>query len=206
MAFIDYGALLKVDGEFINKNRDIFMNKSDTGYVCEKAKDDQGDWHSVQGNYFVYAGDKEFLVVFYKTHCKIISNERIIYSEWYMPFASETLLFEGLPEITISHLDENLYIRKIKNDNKEEYDKGCIPQQWYERYCKRIHRTNKNGGLYRYRTARWVAQWQHNNHNYKVIWGLGVDPQETVWDQVKYSDYDFTDIERATIDKWFTEE
>lgn len=65
MAFIDYGALLKVNGEFINKNRDIFMNKSDTGYICEKAKDDQGDWHSVQGNYFVYAGDE---VVYYNQY------------------------------------------------------------------------------------------------------------------------------------------
>ena len=41
------------------------MNKSDTGYICEKAKDDQGDWHSVQGNYFVYAGDE---VVYYNQY------------------------------------------------------------------------------------------------------------------------------------------
>ena len=34
MAMIDYGAMLRVDGKFINKNCDLFMEQSDTGYVA----------------------------------------------------------------------------------------------------------------------------------------------------------------------------
>lgn len=30
MVIIDYGALLKVNGEFINKNCNLFMNKSNS--------------------------------------------------------------------------------------------------------------------------------------------------------------------------------
>ena len=39
MSMIDYGALLKVDNIFVNKNKDLFMKCSDTGYMCEYAKE-----------------------------------------------------------------------------------------------------------------------------------------------------------------------
>ena len=60
MSAIDYGALLRVNGKFINKNDDLFSYCSDTGYVCDKAtyysdyekKEIEID---IMGNYYVYA-------------------------------------------------------------------------------------------------------------------------------------------------------
>ena len=71
MSAIDYGALLRVNGKFINKNDDLFSYCSDTGYVCDKAtyysdyekKEIEID---IMGNYYVYAGDENFLLCFYK--------------------------------------------------------------------------------------------------------------------------------------------
>ena len=42
MSMIDYGALLRVDGKFINKNCGLFMNASNTGYVCKRAINNDG--------------------------------------------------------------------------------------------------------------------------------------------------------------------
>ena len=54
MALIDWGSLLRVNGKFINKNKDLFMNCSDTGYVCKQAEYPDGTVVYIDGNNFVY--------------------------------------------------------------------------------------------------------------------------------------------------------
>ncbi len=106
MAMIDYGALLRKNGKFINKNNDLFMESSDTGYICKDAVDEHGYKYDIDGNYFVYAGDENFMVVFYKTTYKVISDGKILYSGWNMPFNSEVHYFEGLPALKVSRLSK----------------------------------------------------------------------------------------------------
>ena len=115
MSFIDWGAILRVDGKFINKNKDLFMNCSDTGYICEKAEYPDGTVRDISGNYFVYAGDENFLIVFYKGIFHVIHNNKINYSDWNISFNSETFYFEGLPTLKVEHLDKNIYFDPVES-------------------------------------------------------------------------------------------
>lgn len=224
MAMIDYGAILRVNGKFINKNKEMFMESSDTGYVCKKASYNyDGEEHEVDidGNYFVYAGDENFLLCFYKSMAYIIHNNKVIKSIWNNPFLSETFYFDNLPSVTIEHLDKNTYIEPIESlgtwenyvkenwigaTGKEKLSELENGSKRYKLFCKRlkgIARERKNSDKWhKYKTQRWKATWEYNGNKYEVIYGYGIEPNKEVWNNCKY-DYGFTDVERKIIDKWF---
>lgn len=217
MAMIDYGALLRVDGKFINKNKDMFMESSDTGYVCETAISPSGQEYDIDGNYFVYAGDKKFLVVFYKGMFKVISNEKIILSKWSIPFNSETFFFDGLPNLKVSRLskyyeyvkDESWgtwqdfvregWIGATGNEKLSELDGGFKAYKRFKKHLKAVARSNG----YRTRPDRFIAEWNYNGHNYEVIFGYGIEPDEEVWNRIKNGSYGFRQDEIEIIDSWF---
>lgn len=208
MAAIDWGALLRVNEKFINKNDDLFSYCSDTGYVCDKAtyysesekKDIEID---IMGNYCVYAGDKNFLLCFYKGYFYVISHNKIIHTVSYNPFVSETFYLDNYPSIKVERLDK--IIRREYFALPDEYDR-----EFYKKYGKKkgqvkINRICKrhNKSFYKIYLPRWKATWDYNGNHYEVIYGYGIDPSEDVWNDIKYDAYDFTDIERKIIDSWF---
>lgn len=59
--------------------------------------------------FFVYAGDKEMLLCFYKGECLLIRNNKVV--KWLdTPFLEETFYFKNLPNVTISKLDKVPFI------------------------------------------------------------------------------------------------
>lgn len=219
MAMIDYGALLRVDGKFINKNKDMFMDSSDTGYVCEKASYSNEDEYDINGNYFVYAGDKNFLIVFYKGIFKVISNEIIILSKWNVAFNSETFFFDGLPNLKVSRLSKYYEYEKYEswgawqdfvrenwygatgNEKLSELQGGT---KAYKRYRKHLKVVERSKG-YKTRPYRFIAEWDYNGHHYEVIFGYGIDNDEEVWNRIKNDSYGFRQDEIEIIDSWFNE-
>lgn len=214
----------------INKNKDLFLRCSDTGYVCKEAEyynDYQKKWETIpiDGNYYIYAGDENFLIAFYKGLFHVIHNNQIICSRWSSPFISETIYLDGFPSIKVQHLDETLYIepieslgtwkdyvrenwRDVTGDEKlSDLEGGHKIYKWYMRALKRNARLLRHPGRYdKYRTQRWLATWDYNGNHYEVIFGYGIDPNEKVWNDIKFDSYDFTDIEREIIDGWFKED
>lgn len=207
MSCIDYGVMLKVNGVFINKNQDFAMEKSDTGYMCEKAFSKfSNDYLQVQDNFFIYAGDNQFLVCIYKSLIVFISDEKVLNYVWSSPFKTQTLFFDNLPSVTITKLDndgymdtlfsfdENIYCYK----SEKEYKK--IKLKW----AKTLHQRNKRKNFWFKRdTQRWLATWEHNNNKYEVIFGYGVDNCKDIWEEIKDNSYHFTEKEKRIINEWF---
>lgn len=221
MAMIDYGALLRVDGKFINKNQDLFMEASDTGYVCEKATNEKGDIIDIDGDYFVYAGDKDFLLVFYKGLYRVISNEKIIFSQWDMPFNSETHYFDVFPNVKVSRLSKHYEVEEREsngtwkdfvkerwvgatgNEKLSELADGHKMFKRFMKNCKKVAYVNHHGRAYKTRPYRFLAEWDYNGHKYEVIFGYGVEPDEDVWNKIKNESYGFREDEIELIDSWF---
>lgn len=204
------------------------MHGTETGYICEKAiqvyegKEYELD---IDGNYYVYAGDENFMLCFYKSTLQVIHNNNVLYSRWNFPFISETFYVNGI-SIKVEHLDKNLYYFPIesmgtwKNYVKEnwfnatgnekigELYNGYKRYKWFFKALKRNARWRRNPEKYdKYRTNRWLATWEYNGNKYEVIFGYGIDPDEETWERIKFDDenggYGFTDIEREIIDSWF---
>lgn len=210
MAMIDYGALLRVDGKLINRNMDLFMKAADTGYVCEEAVDKFGYTTRICGNYYVYAGDKEFLLVFSTRHYKVISNGKVLYEHWYMPFTSETRYFEGLPAVKVSRLSPEYEI--VFGDIDDDYEwlrplfKGKHrADRGIRRLHKKRYKTLRGHGDegYKARPFRFLVEWEYAGRKYEVIFGYGIDTSETVWNGIKYSAYNFRQDEIDLINEWF---
>ena len=214
MAMIDYGAILRVDGKIVNN--ELFMEVSDTGYIPpEKVTDDayEEDIY-INGNYFVYAGDEDFLVCFYKTSFVVIYDGRVVLSRWgfwYENILSYTHYLNKLPSITISRLDKNKhcsgedlldyvdYYELIEEARKHNKKRELL--RW-QRVAKRIYR-NRKAGRYQYYSQRFVATWDYDGRHYECIYGYGIDPNKEVWGEIKHKHYDFSDTERRIIDSWF---
>lgn len=224
MSMIDYGAMLRVNGKFVNKEH-FFMEYSDTGYTCKVATDEWGNEVDIDRNYFVYAGDEDFMVVFYKGLCRFISHNKILKSIWDTPFISETIIDpDGIyPNVEIRHLDTKLYREKAEpleplsewicsgwvgatgNERISDLQNGWKYYKQRLKQAKRIYRLNKNGRCYSFRTNRYVATWNHNGKQYECIYGYGVDPSREIWDYIKDGNhgYNFTETERKIIDEWY---
>ena len=211
MAAIDSGALLRINGEFINKNGDLFMDCSDTGYVCDKAtyfdeyqnKETETD---IDGNYYVYAGDENFMLCFYKGYFHVIHNNKIIHTVSYVPFISETIYLDGFPTIKVEYLDkifQRKYYYKADESDKNYFIYCYGKKKGYLKYLRYLKRNR--GGWFKYCTDRWLATWEYNGNHYEVIFGYGIDPDEKIWERIKFDDdgYEFTDVERNIIDSWF---
>lgn len=220
MAMIDYGALLKVNGKFLNKNKNLFMDASNTGYILEKARYVDTAIYSkdvdINGNFYVYAGDKDLLLTFYKGIFYVISNGLILKTASNVPFISETF-YIGNAKIKVSHLEPEI---QIEVDDVETWEK-YIKENWkntsgneklyeleqglrqYKLFLKRLKRKASKRSNYKYRTNRWLAEWEHNGNKYEVIFGYGIDPNEDVWNDIKNEAYGFTKREIEVIDGWF---
>jgi hypothetical protein len=106
MANVDYGALLRVNGKFINYNKDLFSEIIyPEGDIPERAQLGESQEIPLKGNYFVYAGDAAFMLAFHNRMFDVISGGKIIKSVWSTPFLSETIVINGVL-ITVSHLDK----------------------------------------------------------------------------------------------------
>lgn len=229
MAYIDYGGLLRVREKdskwrFVNKNCDLFMETSDTGYVCKSVMEKDGSRNNIAGNFYVCAGDEKLLLAFYKGMVKIISNREVLATFWNHPFVSEVHKDPDgrFPDIQISHLDPTLYTEKLESwGTWEEYVRenwigatGKEPlwmlrngEKTFKRFKKHLKRCARKSrsGAYKYRTHRFLAKWEYAGKEYEVLFGYGIDPEEKCWNRIKYETYDFTDIEREIIDTWFLE-
>lgn len=230
MSMIDYGAILKVNGKFINKNQDLFMESTETGYVCKQATyfnnyENKEDVMNVDGDFYVYAGDEDFMLCFYKGFMRVISHNRLIYSLWNSPFISETIYLDGFPSIKVEHLDKTLYVDPVElmgtwqdyvrknwyrttgNEKLSELENGYERYKRFRKIIKANARNSKHPTCWqKYRTNRWIATWDYNGNHYEVIFGYGIDPSEEVWNDIKNDRYDFTDLERSIIDSWFSAE
>lgn len=222
MAAVDYGALLRVNGKFVNKNCNLFMESSNIGYSLEKARfadvsiyDEDVD---IDGNFYVYAGDENLLLTFYKGYFYVISNEKILKVVSNVSFISETF-YIGSVKIKVSHLEPELQVKEDNLGTWQEYvkenwvdatgnEKLCElegAQKEYKCFLKRSKRKAEGRNAYKDRTQRWLAQWEHNGDMYEVIFGYGIDPNEEVWNDIKNDSYGFTKKEIEVIDRWFTE-
>lgn len=158
MATVDYGALLRVNGKFINYNKDLFSEIIyPKGDIPERAQYGKSQERPVKGNYFVYAGDTTFMLAFYKRMFDVISDGKMIKSVWGIPFLSETFVINGIL-ITVSHLDKTHIVESkaptepwneyVKNNwqgttGKEhlwELENGAFYYRKYIRLAKRRHR------------------------------------------------------------------
>ena len=223
MAAIDYGALLKVNGKFINKNGELFMDASDTGYILENAKYKDTSIYDkdvdIDGNFYVYAGDKDLLLTFYKGFFYVISDGLILTAVSNVPFISETFNINGV-KIKVSHLELELQIDEGEDvgtwkDFVREHWRGATGEEklsqlenglkQYKIFLKKLKRKASGRDVYKDRTQRWIAGWEHNGDKYEVIFGYGIDPCEEVWNDIKNDSYGFTKREIKIIDGWFSE-
>ena len=221
MACIDYGALLRVNGKFINKNTDLFMSSSDMGYVCKKAYDPKyKEEYDIAGNFFVYAGDEELLLTFYKGMLYVIQNGIITRKLWNSEFIAESMILNNGIKISVKHLEPELQIDEYEpmeiwsdyvkefwvdatgNEKLSELQDGV---KEYKRFYKRSKNRAREKGL-KYRTQRWLAEWEHNGNKYEVIFGYGIDNDEETWNNIKNNGYGFTETEKSIIDTWFRED
>lgn len=226
MAMIDYGAMLKVDGKFINKNQ-FFMETSDTGYMIKSARYAKYDMEvDIEGDYVAYAGDEDLLVCFFKRSILVVSHGEVVYSSLYHPFISETVFVNGT-QIKISHLDPQLYNWHDTYETSETWPAcvGLTDEEEYDPKHPWVIRNIKTGQLFtakrqykswekynshvrhsreKYRTGRYLVEWEHTGKHYECIFGYGIDTNEDVWEEIKYK-YEFTDTERKIIDEWFKE-
>lgn len=211
MSIIENGALLKVNGKFVNKNTELFMDCSDTGYICEKATyfDEYANKNKevdIDGNFYVYAGDEKFMLCFYKGYFYVISHNKIIHSVAYNPFVSETFYFNGFPNVTVERLDKDSRYKKsflpYEAALREIY--SYMGKKQIQQHIRRLY---KRYGMKKdkVRCTRWKATWDYNGNHYEVIFGSGIDNNEEVWNEIKCdNDFDFSETEIKIIDDWFT--
>lgn len=230
MAMVDYGALLRIKEKgtnswnFYNKNKGMFMESSDTGYVCKTALHEDGKEYDIDGNYFVYAGDKEFLLIFYKGIFKIISNEKVLYSSWGLKGSTEEFFFDNLPTVKVSYLDNTYYFNEVDSvgtwedyvrenwidaTGKEklyELEGGKLEYKRLQKQAKRNYRLKHNKSRFlKERNYRFLATWEYKNKKYEVIFGYGIESNTEIWNDIKNDLYSFSEKEREIIDSWFFE-
>ena len=217
MAMVDYGAILRVDGKIVNDS--LFMEMTDTGITPpEKVHDNRYNTDiNIANNYYVYAGDKDFMMVFYKCWFFGITQKEMIYSSlnhitccipWY------TLMNDDFPKITVevltrekdSYYSTNWFYEDAKEELEEAYkhhNKKRLRE--LRRWFKSVGRVVREERNKPYWKNRFKASWDYKGKHYEVIYGYGIDPNRKVWDEIKFNRYDFSETERKIIDNWFEE-
>lgn len=224
MSAIDYGALLRIDGKFINKNGDLFMDMADAvGCEIEKVCDLKGREYSISGDWYVYAGEYDLYLCFYKGYFIVVKNNVVVFTYIGSPHIAETFKISGIPEISVRHLDPELrktikkgkswteyvkdtYIGATGKETLSELQNGQYIYKKFLRRAKQIGRKNRSGSYGKDRSYRYLASWEYNGRKYEVIFGYGIDPNEAVWNNIKNTSYGhFSETEKKIIDKWFSE-
>lgn len=201
MAMIDYGALLKKNGKIMNRD-EFFMDMEeavgwidyqrirypDCDHILGKYSDcgncpranyihyshpELGEWDSFHsdcrdvvptpsqhmcGNYFVYAGDSNFTIAFYKTHFAYI--------------------YEGKMKI--------VWPNRI----------GFRPKYRVGEVYIRTKALNKRKDAY-------YARFSYKGDVYEVVYGYGIDPNQSTWNRVKKDYCDKKTI--CFVDKFWEE-
>lgn len=206
MAFIDYGALLRINGKFVNKNKELFMESSSSGEIIGDVNySDTQDLH-IEGNYFVIAGDKKFCLCFYKTHFIVVSGRSVVRYWYNMCFSGE--MFD-VNEVNISVKmidstyeleyygvpDEDTYCRYIYNYGKR---RGSLMYQRRYKKVRKVAYKQKHG-------QKFFATWEYNGDKYEVIFGYGIDPNEETYNDIKFNSYNYSKKEIELIDEWFNQ-
>jgi hypothetical protein len=182
MAMIDYGTILVRDG--IIQNRDqMFMEKTDLGCDIPDKLAFRGDPDRVafvNGDFFAYAGDMDFMLCFYKYRVLVISNGIYVGDVWIMdnikpPYEKRLNLFGSGVDVTFECIDH----------------KGRVNEYW---------------NRYEYPT-KYKVSWKYKGHKYVAYTGYGIDPKQSVYDRIKTGDngYDYTEAEIAELDRVFKE-
>lgn len=203
MAFLDYGALLSINGKFINKNHDLFMDMNYELGFCANCYDVKQQKNvSLNGNFFVYAGDKDLFFCFYKTSFFVVKNRNIIFKKYGTDFISEVIKYNEFPEIFLKHLDPTLYFDQGEKWEEVVKENQLLFNKNLNKIAKYRARIKKNGGFYKYRNDRFFIKWIYKGDLYEVIFGYGIDPCENVWGKIK-NKYGFSLYEIELINDWF---
>lgn len=161
MAMIDYGVWLIKDGVLVNED-EFFMNMTQAvGWrdsVENQIESPDGDKMPMYGNYFAYAGDKEFSVAVYKRQILFAVNRRYAMKVW-----DGVLNHEKWNNITTKRMSLRLSF-SVCNEHGRQLTK--------------VH-------LRRITPDVWRATFRYNGSWYKLIFGYGIDPKMKVWNRVK---------------------
>lgn len=78
MAMMDYGAILAINNEIVNEGQFFMDMQYEVGFTIDEIQDEDYGNLIIDGNFFVYFGDRELLFCVYKTMVFILSNEKIV--------------------------------------------------------------------------------------------------------------------------------
>ena len=208
MAMMDYGALLRVDGNFINKNKGLFMDMKDMcGFNLETAYDETDNPINISDNFFVYAGEPDLLLCFYKCTYHIISNGKVVKS-WYSSgwdFDKETFLVSNA-EFTFEVVDKEIK-KDFYDSDFDEWDREYYIRQYGKNFGqtkinRRFKRKRRNYDLSK-GSNKCLMSWNYNGKKYEVVFGYGIDPSEEVLKDMNVGSYGYTKKELDYIRTWF---
>ena len=172
MAFIDYGALLVKNGKVVNKD-ETFMNMQNavgwTDVIDKKSSE------TIDGNSFVYLGDEELTLAFYKTFIEIVVNKERYGEVWQLNFKKHEDRYKqtnydkrvlrlniGQTNIKIKKLTDVVYHLSVKykgNFYHVFYGYGIDTKEKIWNSCKAKYLGNKTArrvdNLYR----RYIKSW-----------------------------------------------
>lgn len=209
MAMIDYGAILKINGKQINDS--MFMECPD--WVPEFCRNDSYVDQRIKNNYFVYAGDYDFYICFYKTYAVVCSRNKVI-GHLGIKNSRESFMFPGA-NVTVQRIDKNLYrhsyidmnvLREFLEDWECDLNHFNMKDSIYRNYIRLCKKSTGKHSHYRdYNSDKFVASWDYKGNHYEVAFGYGVEPDEEVYNDIKNDHYEYNDVEREFFDNWFAE-
>lgn len=210
MAFLDYGALLKVDDIFINRN-EFFMKESNTGYIpTEKTSSEYGS-KPIKGNFFVFAGDRHFLIAFYKTGFAVFSEGKCIDVNFLLddeedPFPNCQLFsYENLPTVSVELIDKTWYDHYL--DIGWESEKECIDfygeEEGRKEYARAVAISKESIG--KIRRTSFKATWEYNDHTYECLFGYALDSSDKYYFELVKKDnpYKLSKVEIEALASFF---
>jgi hypothetical protein len=177
MGVTDYGALLRVDGKFINMNERRFMvtprTVPDYGYFKHAPRE-------IEDNYMVYAGNNKlygFWILVYKTTVDVVFDCQFI--ESFNCANNFNKLKDGLT-IDLKECGE-MYIETLEKDIRSE-DRYKLTAYYWD------NMPEKTG----------------KKHIVEIIFGYGIDPNViTMNDNMDEMRVKFTPDEKNEILQWF---
>lgn len=179
MPINDYGALLSVDGVFVNKFSSRFMNTPrtvpDHGFYKGAPRD-------IFDNYMVYAGQNK------------------LYGLWVLIYGTEVTVIYDCQFVDIIHASDDFpYLKNggsycyQRHTRKEDIDielylEPLCPDTTEDRFFLSFYTPDQIG----------------NKHNNVIIFGLGITPEESKWEEnLNNETYAFTEAEKTEIRGWF---
>lgn len=225
MAMLDYGAILKVDG--VIQNHELFDDNYDFSYVDEKAYYPKYEIDiDIKDSFYVYGGDKDMYLCFYKTWFYVVSKGVVIdsYSPYGDAFNSITKYVwvnNKRVDIKVDIIDKEW--REVRHTHLMEceswddfvalnYGDDAVGEpisnlqngaEYYKLWLKQCRKIGKRPIAYKYRNNKYYATWEWNGHKYEVVFGYGIDPDIDVYKRITTNgSYNYTNVEIDFIDKF----